>query len=381
MPHAEVVLTVRLVQVIFVAFHVGAADGLEVGADAELLEWMVVRVHLEHVLRHLRDLVAGHDGDMAAIGYALFAGECVAVAAVAAGPDDLRALVGGFEEGVFDARVQVVQMRKGRSFNALAAGFAEVLEVAEAGLLRCDEEQIVVVDGVEVASGPAVAAVRIAADAELVGAGDNLLERRIADERVGQRAGKVGIGATKLGGCWGAARFTVIKVGIQQRVGLVDNASGWIEALEDVVGGQTRAARRRLWQTVRVVDVGVVVTATGVEDPLAHAECVGYVEAGCGGDAVQVHAVVVERSIVVELTAVVEGRNAGDGEAVGVQVSPLRVLDEGEACHGQSLHPGSVCCAWCSRRAPRLRHRRADGSLCRCPRPCTSQPAHRCLPR
>ena len=75
----------------------------------------------------------------------------------------------------------------------------------------------------------------------------------------------------------------------------------------------------------------MVVTATGVEDPLAHAERVGDVEAGCGGDAVQVHAVVVGRSIVVEFTAVVEGRNAGDGDAVGVQVSPLRVLDEGEA--------------------------------------------------
>ena len=94
----------------------------------------------------------------------------------------------------------------------------------------------------EVASGVAVAAVRIATDTELVGAADNLLERWIADQCVGQRAGKVGIGATKLGGCWGAARFAVIEVGVEQRVGLVDDASGWVEALEDVVGGKARAA-------------------------------------------------------------------------------------------------------------------------------------------
>ena len=178
-------------QVVLVAADVGAADGVEVGVDAELLERVVVRVDLEHVLRDLRDVVAGQDGDEAAIGYALLAAECVAVAAVAVGLDDLRALVGGFEEGVFDAGVEVVQMRQGRGFDALATGLAEVLEVAEAGRLRCDEEQIVVVDGVEVASGPAVAAVRIAADAELVGAADDLLERRIADEGVGQRAGEV----------------------------------------------------------------------------------------------------------------------------------------------------------------------------------------------
>ena len=113
-----------------------------------------------------------------------------------------------------------------------------------------------------------------------------------------------------------------------------------------------RYADRR--QAVVVVDGGVVVTATGVEDPLAEAEGVGDVEAGRAGGAVQVHAVVVGCSAVVDLAAVGEGGDAGDGEAVGVEVAPLRGLDEGEAAMRPSPRRRRACCARCARRVRRV---------------------------
>ena len=183
---AQVVHAVRLVQIVLVAAHIGGADQVEVRVDGELAKGVVVRVKLEQVLRHLRQVIAGLDSDGAAIRDALATRQSIAVTAVAAAADGLRALVGCVQKGVLRTRVHGAGVRRGAGFHALAARLAEIGKVAEPGLLRCHEEQIVVVVRVEVSGCPAQATVRIAPYPKLVCAADHLFKRWIAHQRVGQ---------------------------------------------------------------------------------------------------------------------------------------------------------------------------------------------------
>ena len=89
-----------------------------------------------------------------------------------------------------------------------------MVEVAVARGLCSYKEKVVVVVGVEVACAPAIAAAGITAQTELIRTADDLLQRRIADKGVVQRAREVRVGATKLRGGWCAARLAVVEVDI-----------------------------------------------------------------------------------------------------------------------------------------------------------------------
>src|SRR5258706_7229746 len=71
-------------------------------------------------------------------------------------------------------------------FDPLAARLAEIPEVAESRLIGRDEEDVVFAVGPEPAEVP-LQACRLAANAQLVGPRDHLLERRVGGPPVGPR--------------------------------------------------------------------------------------------------------------------------------------------------------------------------------------------------
>ncbi len=112
------------------------------------------------------------------------------------------------------------------------------------------------------------AAVKAAADSGFDRTGDHLVERRIAYESIGQIAGKIRVGAAEFDGGGSTVAFAVIAVKGVKAAGVIGEADGRIEALEDVYSGE-RAARAAGGQAVHIVDVGVVVAAGGGDGPLA----------------------------------------------------------------------------------------------------------------
>ena len=66
------------------------------------------------------------------------------VRAVAGAADRLRALIGRVDERIADAGSRARQPRRCADFDALTPRLAEVLEEAETGLRRRDEQQVVV---------------------------------------------------------------------------------------------------------------------------------------------------------------------------------------------------------------------------------------------
>lgn len=87
------------------------------------------------------------------------------VGAVASPVDDLRALVRRGNKCVIAAEGEFAGPRTEAGFGALPARLAEVGEIAEAGLFRCDEQKIVVICSTEPARAPAQIAFERSANA------------------------------------------------------------------------------------------------------------------------------------------------------------------------------------------------------------------------
>ena len=104
------------------------------------------------------------------------------------------------------------------------------------------EHNVVVIHGVEAADVPAQTLVAVAvlvAQTDLDTLRDDLLERRIGQECVGQVAGRILARASELDGRWRACRFAIAPVQSDRRSQSKRDADGRIEATE-------RHARRRV---------------------------------------------------------------------------------------------------------------------------------------
>src|SRR6185369_13492036 len=92
------------------------------------------------------------------------------------------------EEGPREVRRPRAGPRRRAELDALPSRLAEVAEIALAGGVAADEQQIVAVDAAKHAGSPRRRGRQLAAHAGFDRAGDDLPERRIAGHRVGQLA-------------------------------------------------------------------------------------------------------------------------------------------------------------------------------------------------
>src|SRR4029079_13504123 len=116
----------------------------------------------------------------------------------------------------------------------LTPGAAEVREVSEAGLRGRDEEDVVLVVGLEQRRVPREGALP-AARAQLPGPRGHLIQRRITRQCVRKLARCARVGAAQLDRRGRAAAFTVSGIEVHRRRRRERYTGGWIQAAEDVV--------------------------------------------------------------------------------------------------------------------------------------------------
>ena len=173
----------------------------------------------------------------------------------------------------------------GRQLEALAAGLAEVGEVAGAGG-GADEQDVVGVGAAEHAGAPARAVVGHAAHAEFNGARDHLRQIRVGGEGVGQGAWVGGVGAAKLDRGGRAVAFVVAAVERQRGAQLPAQPERRVYAL---VGEVAVEVGRRRVEAVDVDHAGVVVARRGAQVQRGgEGDGVGDEQAGGAGAAVEV---------------------------------------------------------------------------------------------
>src|SRR5262245_19384439 len=112
----------------------------------------------------------------------------VLIGAVAGAIDCFFASVGGVEQSVAASEGEARNSNSSINLDALPPSFAEILEVAEAGLFGCNKENVIPVIGPEVSDTPRRCAFSKAADSRFPGSRDDLFQRWIARHGVGQFA-------------------------------------------------------------------------------------------------------------------------------------------------------------------------------------------------
>ena len=122
-------------------------------------------------------------------------------------------------------------------FHALTPGFANVVEIAFETRFGGDEEDVVLVVRAEHGRVPAQVVVA-AAQAQFVGGGDHLFQRRIVDEAVGQPTRRIRVGTGQLDRRGRARRLRQAGEAGQVVVDLPGQPAGQVQALELVIAGQ-----------------------------------------------------------------------------------------------------------------------------------------------
>src|SRR5262245_53531718 len=121
-------------------------------------------------------------------------------------------------------------------FSSLSQSPAEVFEISIAGHVGRDKQEIVVVGSPEPPGAPVQTAFALPIpNASLECPRDDLLERRIAGQRVRQVAWIVWVGATELDGCGGPAALRITGVQIHETSRAESDAGGRVESIEDVL--------------------------------------------------------------------------------------------------------------------------------------------------
>src|SRR5262249_965427 len=122
------------------------------------------------------------------------------------------------------------------------SGLAEVLEVPEAGLFRRDKQDVVVVVRSKKVNRPVHPSAGAASNAAFNRPRNNLVERRIARQPVGQFARGFGMRAADLNRGWGAAALVVVRVDVDATRRVERESNSWIEPLIHAVAVERTGA-------------------------------------------------------------------------------------------------------------------------------------------
>src|SRR5262249_40186043 len=143
----------------------------------------------------------------------LVTGERGVVRAVPASVQGLLALKRRVEPGIAGTAADAAPPRGDAELDTLPARAAEILEVAESGLRGGNKQDVVRIDGMKEPGVPREHAVA-PASSRVPGTRDDLVQRRVARERVREPAGRIRVGAPELDGRGRAAAFAVARVEI-----------------------------------------------------------------------------------------------------------------------------------------------------------------------
>src|SRR5579872_698316 len=322
-PLPEVVDAVGLIQIVFVASREGPPHGIEVQIRRDFRGGLVFDERLDYIPGDLRDAVAGLHG------YVAIESQTSIIGAIPAAVNRLGALVGGVQKRVIASDREMLDPAAGIDFQPLAPRLAEVSEIAEARLLGCDEQKIVVVLSPEPTHVPVQVVFERSAHTGFQSPGDHLFERRIADQGIRQVAGFVGIGTSQFDGRRRAARFAVAEIRRGKARNDIRETGRRIKATENVltIEGSTRSIRHQ-GQTIDIVYGSSVVAARNREcQRLAYRERVGGIQTEGVDEPVKIDARI-HRNTVLGGAAVRECADGNDREMVGTQVAKLRTLLE-----------------------------------------------------
>jgi hypothetical protein len=132
-------------------------------------------------------------------------------------------------------------------FNSLPQGLSKILEISIARHVGRDKQEIVVIGGSEPSDAPVQTGFRSpVSDAGLECPGEDLLERRIAGQRIRQIAWIVWIGAAKLDGGGRPPAFRITGVQIHEPGRAEGDAGGWVESVEHVPSVERARAAARI---------------------------------------------------------------------------------------------------------------------------------------
>ena len=267
---AQVVNAIRLIQIVFVAAREGAAHGVEIQIDRELVSRMEIQVGLEHVARRLRNLIARNNRDVP------FETQARRRSCCCCWPPSTCVLWNvGVEERVIAAQRKPAIVAAQADLCALAPGLAEIHEVAEPGLLRRDEKDIVGVFARGTIRRSISVCFRRRCGCRLRRfCATTCFSGGSATSALGRLQGWVGIGAAEFDRSRRAIGLAVAEIDAGQAHWRVDQAGRRIEAIECVVSVERTARRIGAGQAVNVLDAGVVISARDRDSQRLSRRCI-----------------------------------------------------------------------------------------------------------
>jgi len=196
-----------------------------------------------------------------------------------------RGLVGGVDEGVVGIGVPAVQIVVDLGFNSLAAGFGGVLEVAEHGYqCACHVDDVVARSNPEYPETPAEppgfgVGAQISAQASLVSARNDLLERRVGNQKIVDHAWVNRVRASELERGRRAVRLRNTGIGREIRQDFVGRTHHGVDPRKAAAAGQQRVGAGFVEQ----IDLRAIVAGAGRDRQFGrHVDRVGDVDSRIG---------------------------------------------------------------------------------------------------